>query len=121
MHMHCYRFLGPFADAEDAVQEALTATWRPGFEGRASVRTWLYRIATSRCLKMLRSASRRPPAELPVLDVELPEPTRLSEIVWLDPYPDLLLADAADATVGPEAKYEAREATSLAFISVLQL
>jgi RNA polymerase sigma-70 factor (ECF subfamily) len=123
MQVHCYRFLGSVADAEDALQETLTAAWQGlrGFEGRASIRTWLYRIATSRCLNMLRSASRRPPAELPVLDVEPPEPTRLGEIVWLDPYPDVLLVEAADTAAGPEATYEAREAISLAFITALQL
>src|ERR1700731_1320536 len=90
LNVHCYRILGSVADAEDALQETLMAAWRGlgGFEGRASVRTWLYRIATSRCLNMLRSASRRPPSDLPVPDVEPPEPTRLGEVVWLEPYPD---------------------------------
>jgi RNA polymerase sigma-70 factor (ECF subfamily) len=121
--VHCYRFLGSVADAEDALQETLTAAWQglQGFEGRASIRTWLYRIATSRCLNMLRSSGRRRPANLHVLDVEPPEPTRLGEIVWLDPYPDVLLAGTADAAAGPEARYEAREAISLAFVTALQL
>jgi RNA polymerase sigma-70 factor (TIGR02960 family) len=70
---------------------------------------------------MLRSASRRPPAQLPVLDVEPPEPTRLGEVVWLEPYPDVLLAELPDTAVGPEARYEAREAISLAFVTALQL
>ena len=70
---------------------------------------------------MLRSASRRPPANLPVLDVEPPKPTRLGEVVWLEPYPDILLADLPDSAAGPEARYEAREAISLAFITALQL
>jgi RNA polymerase sigma-70 factor (ECF subfamily) len=120
LEVHCYRILGSVADAEDALQETLTTAWRGlgGFEGRASMRTWLYRIATTRCLNMLRAASRRPPADFPVLDVEPPEPTRLGEIVWLDPYPDVLLADAA---AGPETRYETREAISLAFITALQL
>jgi RNA polymerase sigma-70 factor (ECF subfamily) len=123
MQIHCYRFLGSLADAEDALQETLTAAWRglAGFEGRASLRTWLYRIATNRCLNMLRTASRRPPANLPVLDVEPPEPTRLGEVVWLEPYPDVLLADLPDTVAGPEARYETREAVSLAFITALQL
>jgi RNA polymerase sigma-70 factor (ECF subfamily) len=122
MQVHCYRFLGSVADAEDALQETLTAAWRglEGFEGRASIRTWLYKIATRRCLNMLRSASRRPPADLP-LDIEPPEPTRLGEVVWLEPYPDVLLADRWDATAGPEARYEAREAVSLAFVTAMQL
>ncbi|HUJ66992.1 MAG TPA: sigma-70 family RNA polymerase sigma factor [Acidimicrobiales bacterium] len=122
MHVHCYRILGSVADAEDALQETLTAAWLglPGFEARASIRTWLYRIATTRCLNMLRSASRRPPMELS-LDVEPPEPTRLGEVVWLEPYPDVLLADRPDRMAGPEARYEAREAISLAFVTALQL
>ena len=121
LQVHCYRFLGSVADAEDGLQETLTAAWRalPGFEGRASIRTWLYKIATNRCLNMLRAASRRPPADLAVLDVTAPEPTRLGEVVWLEPYPDVLLRDAD--TAGPEARYETGEAVSLAFITALQL
>ena len=123
LQVHCYRFLGSVADAEDALQETLTAAWRGlgGFEGRASIRTWLYKIATNRCLNMLRSASRRPPVDLPVRDVEPPAPTRLGEVVWLEPYPDVLLADLSDATAGPEARYESREAVSLAFVTAMQL
>jgi RNA polymerase sigma-70 factor (ECF subfamily) len=123
MQVHCYRVLGSLADAEDALQETLTAAWRglAGFEGRASIRTWLYRIATTRCLNMLRSASRRPPADLRVLDVTPHEPTRIGEVVWLEPYPDVLLDDPADTAAGPEARYEAREAISLAFVTALQL
>jgi RNA polymerase sigma-70 factor (TIGR02960 family) len=121
--VHCYRILGSLADAEDALQETLTAAWQglAGFEGRASIRTWLYRIATTRTLNMLRSASRRPPANLPVLDVAPPEPTRLAEVVWIEPYPDVLLADLPDNAAGPEARYETREAISLAFVTALQL
>src|SRR6185437_10206094 len=92
MQVHCYRMLGSVADAEDALQETLTAAWRGlgGYQGRAGIRTWLYRIATSRCLNMLRAASRRPQARPPAPDVEPPEPTRLGEAVWLEPYPDVL-------------------------------
>jgi len=123
LQVHCYRFLGSVADAEDALQETLTAAWRGlgGFEGRTSIRTWLYKIATNRCLNMLRSASRRPPVDLPVRDVEPHAPTRLGEVVWLEPYPDVLLADLSDATAGPEARYESREAVSLAFVTAMQL
>jgi RNA polymerase sigma-70 factor (TIGR02960 family) len=122
MQVHCYRILGSVADAEDAVQETLTAAWRglSGFQGRAAIRTWLYRIATSRCLNMLRAASRRPPANVPPLAVEPPEPTRLGEFTWLEPYPDVLL-DLPDSAAGPEARYEAHEAISLAFVTALQL
>ena len=123
MQVHCYRILGSVADADDAMQETLTAAWRglAGFEERASIRTWLYRIATSRCLNMGASANRRPPMTRPVLDVEPPEPTRLTEVVWLEPYPDFLIADVPDSVAGPEARYEARESISLAFITALQL
>jgi RNA polymerase sigma-70 factor (ECF subfamily) len=122
MQVHCYRLLGSRADAEDALQETVTAAWRglAGFQERASLRTWLYRIATNRCLNMLRTASRRPPMQLQV-DVEPPEPTRRGEVVWLEPYPDLLLGDRADQSTDPEARYESREAISLAFIAALQL
>jgi RNA polymerase sigma-70 factor (ECF subfamily) len=123
MQVHCYRLLGSLDSAEDAVQEALTAAWRglSAFRGGSSIRTWLYRIATNRCLNMLRSASRRPAESLPMFDVEPPEPTRQGEVVWVDPYPDILLADLEDPAGNPEARYTAREAISLAFITALQL
>ncbi|MGD0240117.1 MAG: sigma-70 family RNA polymerase sigma factor [Streptosporangiaceae bacterium] len=122
MQVHCYRLLGSVADAEDALQETLTAAWQglAGFEGRAAIRTWLYRIATSRCLNMLRAARRRPVVAAP-LTFEPPEPTRLGEITWLEPYPDALLAALSDGTADPDARYEAREAISLAFVTALQL
>src|SRR5215475_14526551 len=121
LQVHCYRFLGSAQDAEDAVQETLLAAWRGlgGFEGRASVRTWLYQVATSRCLHALRSASRRPPMSSP--DLGLPEPARAGAVAWLEPYPDVLLDGLADLAPGPEARYEAREAISLAFVTALQL
>jgi RNA polymerase sigma-70 factor (TIGR02960 family) len=123
LHVHCYRILGSAQDAEDAVQETLLAAWRGlgGFEQRSSLRTWLYRIATTRSLNALRSASRRPAMEWSSRDVEPPEPTRLGEVPWLEPYPDLLLAELPDEAPGPQARYEAREAISLAFVAALQL
>jgi RNA polymerase sigma-70 factor (TIGR02960 family) len=123
LQVHCYRMLGSFQDAEDALQDTLLAAWQglPGFEGRASIRTWLYRIATNRCLNTLRSASRRPAKEWDVPDINPPEPTRLGEVVWLEPYPDTLLARAVDVPLGPEARYEQTEAISLAFITALQV
>ena len=123
LQVHCYRILGSALDAEDALQETLVAAWQglPGFEGRSSVRSWLYQIATRRCLNALRSASRRPQMDWPPPGVELPEPTRLGEVVWLEPYPDILLEGLADAAPGPEARYEAREAISVAFVTALQL
>src|ERR1700691_742785 len=115
--------LGSFQDAEDALQDTLLAAWQglEGFEGRASVRTWLYRIATNKCLNARRAASRRPVREWDVPGVDLPEPTRLGEVVWLEPFPDALLEGAIDAPPGPEARYEQTEAISLAFVTVLQV
>ncbi len=123
LQVHCYRMLGSFQDAEDALQDTLLAAWQGlgGFEGRASLRTWLYRIATNRCLNALRSTSRRPAKQWDVPNVEPPEPTGLGEVVWLEPYPDTLLADALDAPLGPVARYEQTEAISLAFVTALQL
>ncbi|MEX0754915.1 MAG: sigma-70 family RNA polymerase sigma factor [Actinomycetota bacterium] len=121
--VHCYRMLGSFQDAEDALQDTLLAAWQglEGFEGRASIRTWLYRIATNRCLNALRSASRRPAKEWDVPEVEPPEPTRLGEVAWLEPFPDALLESAIDLPLGPEARYEQTESISLAFVSALQV
>jgi RNA polymerase sigma-70 factor (ECF subfamily) len=115
--------LGSFQDAEDALQETLVAAWQGlgGFEERASIRTWLYRIATNRCLNALRSASRRPAKAWDIPGVEPPEPTRFGEIAWLEPYPDALLAGAINIPLGPDARYEQVEAISLAFVTALQI
>ena len=123
LQVHCYRILGSAQDAEDALQETLLAAWQGigGFEGRASIRTWLYQVATSRCLNALRAASRRPPMNWPLSGLDPPEPTRLGEVSWLEPYPDALLEGLADSAPGPEARYEATEAISLAFVTALQL
>jgi RNA polymerase sigma-70 factor (TIGR02960 family) len=120
LHLHCYRILGSVQDAEDMVQETLLAAWRglERFEGRASLRAWLYRIATNRCLNVLRGRGRRP-REVPVM-VEPPEPTRLREPIWLEPYPDVLLEDVVDSAPGPHARHETREAVGLAFVTALQ-
>jgi RNA polymerase sigma-70 factor (TIGR02960 family) len=121
--VHCYRLLGSFADAEDVLQETLLAAWQGlrGFEERSSLRTWLYRIATNRCLNARRSASRRPAIEWSIPGVEPPEPTSLGEVVWLQPFPDVLLPGAADIPLGPEARYEQAESISLAFVTALQV
>ena len=124
--MHCYRMLGSFQDAEDALQDTLLAAWQGlgGFRERASMRTWLYRIATNRCLNALRSTRRRAAREAKewnIAEVEPPEPTGLGEVVWLEPYPDALLAGAVDVPLGPEARYEQSEAISLAFVTALQV
>jgi len=123
LHVHCYRMLGSFQDAEDAVQDTLLAAWQGlgGFQERASLRTWLYRIATNRCLNALRAASRRPAREWDIPGVEPPEPTRLGEVVWLEPYPDTLLDGGISVPPGPEARYEQAETISLAFVTALQL
>jgi RNA polymerase sigma-70 factor (TIGR02960 family) len=123
LQVHCYRMLGSLQDAEDALQDTLLAAWQGlgGFEGRASMRTWLYRIATNRCLNARRSASRRQARDWDVPGVEPPEPTRLGEIVWLEPYPDALLAGVSDMPPGPEARYEQAESISLAFVTALQV
>jgi len=123
LQVHCYRMLGSFQDAEDALQDTLLAAWQGlgGFEGRASIRTWLYRIATNRCLNALRAAKRRPAKEWDIPEYEPPEPNRLGEVVWLEPFPDALLEGAIDVPLGPEAGYEQTEAISLAFVTALQV
>jgi len=120
LQLHCYRILGSLQDAEDQLQETLLAAWRglEGFKERASLRAWLYRIATNRCLNALRDRGRRP-QEVPSM-VEPPEPTRRVEPVWLEPYPDVLLEGLADTAPGPEARYETRESVGLAFAAALQ-
>jgi RNA polymerase sigma-70 factor, ECF subfamily len=123
LRVHCYRILGSAQDAEDALQETLLAAWQglPGFQGRASIRTWLYHVATNRCLNAVRAASRRPRSYEERPDLELPGATRTGEPLWLEPYPDVLLDELPDSTLGPAARYEMREAISLAFVTALQL
>ncbi len=121
LQLHCYRMLGSLQDAEDALQETLVSAWRglDRFEQRASVRSWLYRIATNRCLNMLRDSARRPRLSSD-LWFEPPPPTRMGEVTWLEPYPDALLEALPDTAPGPEARYETKEALGLAFITALQ-
>jgi RNA polymerase sigma-70 factor (ECF subfamily) len=123
LHVHCYRILGSVQDAEDALQETLLGAWRglATFEKRASIRTWLYRVATNRCLNVLRSAGRRPRTEAAMPSFEFPAPSGTAEVLWLEPYADVLLDDLPDANPGPAAVYEAKEAISLAFITALQV
>jgi RNA polymerase sigma-70 factor (ECF subfamily) len=120
LQLHCYRILGSLTDAEDMLQETFIAAWSglDGFAGRASLRTWLYRIATNRCLNALRDARRRPSEPVPPFDP--PSPTRRGDVTWLQPYPDTLLEQIADTAPGPETRYHAREAVELAFIAGLQ-
>jgi RNA polymerase sigma-70 factor (TIGR02960 family) len=124
LQVHCYRILGSLQDAEDALQETLVSAWRSlgDFGRRSSLRTWLYQIATNRCLSMLRADSRRPRSATPLRDLTLPEPTGVSDAPpWLEPYPDLLLDNLVDQAPGPDTRYETTEAISLAFITALQL
>ncbi|MDL4814145.1 sigma-70 family RNA polymerase sigma factor [Actinomadura opuntiae] len=123
LHAHCYRMLGSVHDAEDAVQEALVRAWRslPSFEGRSSLRSWLYTIATNVCL---RTIERRPGRVLPIdygppADPHRPLGEPLTDSTWIEPYPDERLA-LADRPAGPEARYEQRESVELAFIAALQ-
>jgi RNA polymerase sigma-70 factor (ECF subfamily) len=122
LHAHCYRMLGSVHDAEDAIQEALLRAWRglPRFEGRSSLRAWLYKIATNTCLDVV---ARRPKRVLPV-DFAPADPHRgpgepIVESVWIEPYPDERLG-LADGYAAPEARYEQREGVELAFVAALQ-
>jgi RNA polymerase sigma-70 factor, ECF subfamily len=123
LHAHCYRMLGSVQDAEDALQEALLRAWRglPGFEGRSSLRFWLYKIATNACLKAIE---RRPKRVLPIDYAPAADPhdgpaEPVTESVWLEPYPDERLGLEA-GLLGPDARYEQREGVELAFIAALQ-
>ncbi len=123
LHAHCYRMLGSVHDAEDALQEALLRAWRglPRFEGRSSLRSWLYRIATNTCLDVI---AKRPKRVLPVdygppVDPHDGPQLPLAESVWIEPYPDETLG-LEDGYAAPEARYEQREAVELAFIAALQ-
>jgi RNA polymerase sigma-70 factor, ECF subfamily len=119
---HCYRMLGSYADAEDALQETLLRAWRalPRFEERSSLRSWLYRIATNACL---RTIERRPKRVLPIDYTPASDPhdgpaEPVSDPIWLEPYPDTELG--LEGLAGPDARYEQREGVELAFIAALQ-
>lgn len=120
LQLHCYRLCGSVQDAEDLVQEVLMAAWRSldRFEARASLRTWLHRLATNRTLDHLRASGRRPKIAQPMPDA--PPPTRMAEPLWLQPYPDALLDGLPDTSPAPDSRYELREAVSLAFVAGLQ-
>ncbi|HEV8166083.1 MAG TPA: RNA polymerase subunit sigma-70, partial [Actinomycetota bacterium] len=112
LHVHCYRMLGSFHDAEDATQETLLRAWRHlhTFQGRGPLRAWLYRIATTTCLRMLESRRRRRVAARP----------EGAEVPWLEPYPDRLLDDLPHDGPDPAAVAEQRESVALAFVVALQ-
>jgi RNA polymerase sigma-70 factor, ECF subfamily len=125
LRVHCYRMLGSLEDAEDLVQETLLRAWRgfDRFEGRASIRSWLYRIATNACLNALesrRSARRVLPEEVGPPAGAMPGGEPVTEVAWLEPYPDSALEGVADAAAGPEARYEMRESVQLAFVAAIQ-
>jgi len=121
LQVHCYRILGSLQDAEDLLQETMLAAWRglEQFEGRSSLRAWLYTIATNRCLNALRDRGRRPQPVAAAGSGGHP-PESVAEISWLEPYPDLLLEGIADVAPGPDVRYEAKETIALAFVSGLQ-
>jgi RNA polymerase sigma-70 factor, ECF subfamily len=121
LHVHCYRMLGSYADAEDAMQETLLRAWRglPRFEGRSSLRSWLYRIATN---TSLRAIERRPKRALPIDYQPAGDPhdglaDPINDPIWLEPYPDTELG--LEGPAGPEARYEQREAVELAFVAAI--
>jgi RNA polymerase sigma-70 factor (ECF subfamily) len=123
LHAHCYRMLGSLTDAEDALQETLLAAWRglARFEGRSSLRSWLYTIATNACLKAIE---RRPKRVLPIDYAPAADPhdgpaEPVTESVWLEPYPDDKLG-LETGLLGPDARYEQREGIELAFTAALQ-
>jgi RNA polymerase sigma-70 factor (ECF subfamily) len=123
LQAHCYRMLGSVHDAEDALQDALLRAWRglERFEGRSSVRSWLYKIATNACLDEIARRPRRmlPTDYGPAADPHDRSAAPLVESVWVEPYPDEMLA-VEDVIAAPEARYERREAVELAFIVALQ-
>jgi RNA polymerase sigma-70 factor (ECF subfamily) len=112
LHVHCYRMLASFDEAEDAVQETFLRAWRnrESFEGESLYRAWLYRIATNVCLDMIRSRSRR-----------VSELCSMAEVPWLTPYPDRLLDEIAPNDEQPDAAIVARETIELAFLAAMQV
>src|ERR671915_1321278 len=124
LHAHCYRMVGSVHDAEDALQEAMLRAWRAlgKFEGRSSLKSWLYTIATNTCLNQIE---RRPKRVLPVDYTAAADPhggpgAPVVEQVWIEPYPDELVG-VEDGLAGPDARYEQRESVELAFVAALQL
>ncbi|HEX6507403.1 MAG TPA: sigma-70 family RNA polymerase sigma factor, partial [Chloroflexota bacterium] len=129
LHVHCYRMLGSFDDAEDMVQETMLRAWRArlSFEGRSLLRTWLYRIATNACLNALERAPRRVmPSDVVAPVTAATDPSQASdtppwrpELPWLQPYSDDLLELAATSDTEPDAVVISRETIELTFLAAL--
>jgi RNA polymerase sigma-70 factor (ECF subfamily) len=123
LHAHCYRMLGSLHDTEEAMQEAMLRVWRhiDGFEGRSSLRSWLYKIATNTCLDLIARRKKRllPEEYGPKADPHQPPGEPVAEGVWIEPYPDEALA-IEDGHASPDASYEEREALELAFVAAMQ-
>jgi RNA polymerase sigma-70 factor, ECF subfamily len=125
LKLHCYRMLGSLHEAEDAVQETMLRAWRgfDDFEARASIKNWLYRIATNVVLNMVASRSKRGrmmPAQLGSPSTERPQGRPDAEALWVEPYPDTELESLPDPAAGPDARYELRQSVRLAFITAIQ-
>ncbi len=123
LHAHCYRMLGSLHDTEEAMQEAMLRVWRglDRFEGRSSLRAWLYKVATNVCLDLIARRKKRllPEDYAPKADPNLPPGEPVTEQVWIEPYPDEAL-EIPDGYASPDASYEAREALELAFVAAMQ-
>jgi RNA polymerase sigma-70 factor (ECF subfamily) len=122
LQLHCYQMLGSYEASEDLVQETFLRAWRArgAYEGRASFRTWLYRIATNACLDALARERRRPRAVVPPGASDSEAPGGYAEIPWLQPFPDQILDEIVDPEAGPDSSVVAKETVELAFLAAIQ-